>query len=328
MFRRICLAAVIISGFCGGGQYVEAAATNFGVAPIQATNQIDKNVHYYDLLVTPGTTQELKLQVQNTGTGSQRFEISTNRAGTTNSGELDYNQHGLEKPKSLAYDIESLMPKPQVITVAPRMTRTVSLKLTAPPATWSGVILGAVHVAQLDTPTHVAYNIGLQLQASQTLPTQTPQLQFNGVSTKIRATGDTVYALLENPAPRIQTGLTVKTKVYSSKTKKLVMHRQLKNASMAPNSVMAMNASKLPKNLKTGKYFMLVDAQNGAQTWHFSKEFTVTQPVQTSTPAQASPMQRIKSLPIWVIGILLAIIAALLLSIIWLIYRKRTDHQN
>lgn len=325
MFKRICLAAVVISGFCGGGQYVQAAATNFGVAAVQPANQVDPNVHYYDLLVTPNTTQTLKLQVQNTGTGTQRFEISTNRAGTTSNGELNFNLHEAKSPASLAYNVEDLMPKPRTISVEPRTTETVSLKLTAPKASWSGVLLGAVHVAQLDTATHVAYNIGLQLRATKTLPTQSPQLQFNGVSTKIRATGDTVSALLENPASRIQTGLAVQAKVYRLKTGKQVMHRSLANASLAPNSVMAFTTSKTAKDLASGKYKLIVDAKNGAHSWHFTKMFTITRPVIKSTETKTSALQTIKTLPSGLIVILLAIVVGLVGMIYWLVKKRQQD---
>jgi hypothetical protein len=325
MFRRICLAAVLISSFCGGGQYVQAATTNFGVKAQLPANQIDTSVHYYDLLVSPNTTQTLKLQVQNTGTGTQRFKISTNRAGTTSDGQLNFNQHGVTRPKSLTYNIESLMPKPKIISIAPRTTRTVSLKLTAPKANWSGVLLGAVHVTQLDTTTRVAYNIGLQLRASKTLPAQVPQLQFNGVDTKISATGDSVKALLENPASRIQTGLNVRAQVFRLKNRREVMHHQVKNATLAPNSVMAFTANKYTKRLASGKYQLIVDATNGKQAWHFIKNFTVTQPVIKTTPTPANPAQKFHQLPAWVIIFLITIVVALVSLIYWLVAKRRND---
>lgn len=326
MFRRICLAAVIMSGFWGGGQYVEAASTDFGVAAQLPTNQIDKKLHYYDLLVTPGSTQDLKLKIQNTSTGTQRFEISTNRAGTTDDGQLNYNQHGATPPKSLAYNIESLMPKTRVVSIEPRTTRTVSLKLTAPTKNWSGILLGAIHVSKLDTTTRVAYNIGLQLRSTKNLPAQTAQLQFNGVSTKIRATGDTVSALIENPAPRIQNGLGLQAKVYRMKTGQKVMHRELSQATLAPNSVMSFIINKTSKQLASGKYKLIVDAKNGTQNWHFTKQFTVIEPViKSKTTTSASP-QKLHNVPTSLIAILIAIMFALGAWIYWII-RKSQAHE-
>lgn len=323
MFRRICLVAVMISGFCGGGQYVQATTTNFGVKAQLPANQVNAKVHYYDLLVSPNTTQTLKLQVQNTSTGTQRFEISTNRASTTSDGQLNFNQHGLAQPKSLTYNIEALMPKPRVISIAPRTTRTIALKLTAPKTSWSGVLLGAVHVAQLDTTTRVAYNIGLQLRATQTLPTQAPQLQFNGVTTKIRAIGDTISALLENPAPRIQNHLTLQANVYRLKTGKLVMKRQLSQASLAPNSVMAFAVNQVPKSLVNGKYKLTITANNDTKTWHFAKTFTIVQPVIKTKATTSTTLPKLRQLPAWLIGILIAVILALGSMIYWLAFKKR-----
>lgn len=331
MFKRLMLLAAVIAGVAGSGQVVHAASVNFRVAPEIPKNQITKNLGYFDLLVTPGSTQALAIRIQNTASGSHRYLVQTNRAGTGQDGNTNYSEHGQTPTKSLAVNIESLMPKPHTYTVDPHTTRTIKLRLTAPKTAWAGILLGGIDVTQIDygankasgaaTSTRPAYTIGLQIQATKQLQAYTPQLQFNGPKIKTTSSGTTVSALIENTAPVLQTGLRVSAKVTAAASNKTVLTKTISSIKMAPNSEMAFPLAQTPANLKPGKYHLTLKAKNGDQSWHFADEFTVDQTVM-KTKTTAKQVVKSSPLPPWVSGILVVIASGLIYSI-WYLLRRR-----
>ncbi|WP_407895410.1 DUF916 and DUF3324 domain-containing protein [Lacticaseibacillus sp. N501-2] len=318
MFKRLLLMAALVAGVAGGGHAVHAAEVNFQVAPEIPSNQIDKKLQYYDLLVTPGTTQNLTFLIQNTDSGSHKFAVSVNRAGTSPDGNTSYSEHGAKPTKSLKVNIESLFPKPHTYTVDPHSTRRISLKLTAPKTAWSGILLGALNVQKVDQDagsggavgitSRPGYAIGIQLQATKTLPTYTPQLQFNGAEVSTNASGSNVSALLENPAPMLQQGLHVSAKVFHKN--KQVLHHELAGIKLAPNAQMAFPLTTKPQALKAGTYHLVVTAQNGKQNWHFEDDFTVVNPVM-KTQTTKTQTAHTGPFPAWVVAVMIAIASAL-----------------
>ena len=328
MFRKLVLGLAMTIGLLQAAQPVHAASTNFQAAAELPSNQIDKQIHYFNLLVTPGSQQELSILIQNTDSGSHRFSVSPNRAGTNGNGLIDYSKHQQAKPKSLALDIEDYLPKPKVYTVDPHSTRRIKLRLTVPNKSWSGILLGGIRVEELDpnasaqtANSRVAYNIAIELQTSKNLPKQTPQLQFNGVQLKERASGDSVNALLENPAPMIQSGLHVNAQIFHRNGNKVVMKRELSGITMAPNSIMAFPITQSAKMLKPGHYRLVIDGNNQSETWHFERDFTIHATVMKTKKTTSQNAQH-ESFPIWVVIGLLTIVAGLAV-IIWQLKKKR-----
>lgn len=332
MFKRLLLLAAVIAGVVGSGQAVHAASVNFQVAPEIPKNQIDKRLEYYDLLVTPRTTQNLTFLIQNTDSGSHKFAVSVNRAGTSPDGNTSYSEHGVKPTSSLKVNIESLFPKPHTYTVDPHSTRRISLKLKAPKEAWSGILLGALNVQKVDQDASTngtvgitsrpGYAIGIQLQATKTLPTYTPELQFNGAQVATNASGSNVSALLENPAPILQTGLHVSAQVLRNNKK--VLSQEIAGIKLAPNAQMAFPLTKTTTSLKSGTYHLVVNAQNGEHKWHFEDNFTVVNPVMKSKTETKAKQAHDGPFPSWLVAVMIAIVSALG----WYIWYLRSHRQD
>lgn len=327
MFRKLVLGLAMTIGLLQAAQPVHAASTNFQAAAELPSNQIDKQIHYFNLLVTPGSQQDLLILIQNTDSGSHRISVSPNRAGTNGNGLIDYSKHKQAKPKSLALNIEDYLPKPKIYTVDPHSTRRIKLRLNVPNKSWSGILLGGIRVEELDpnasgqkANSRVAYNIAIELQTSKTLPKQTPQLQFNGVQLKERASGDSVNALLENPAPMIQSGLHVNAQIFHRNGTKVVMNRELSGITMAPNSIMTFPITQSAKMLRPGHYRLVIDGNNQSETWHFERDFTIHATVMKTKKTNTQSAQH-KIFPVWVVIGLLTI-AVVLVVIIWQLRKK------
>lgn len=331
MFKRLFLLAAVIAGVAGGGHVVHADSVTFQVSPEFPSNQINKKLNYYNLLVAPGSTQKISFLIINSDSGSHKYHVSVNRAGTSSDGDTSYNLHGVKPTQSLKVNIESLFPKPRNYTVDPHSTRRINLTLKAPSEAWDGILLGGLRVQQVDNninnqadvglKSQAAYTVGIQLQASATLPADTPALRSNGTKVATNASGTMVSALLENPDPYLQTGLFVSARVYHKNTK--VLSQDMAGIKLAPNAQMAFHLTKSPKDLKAGRYHLVVDAHNGDQQWHFEDWFTVTKPViKTKQPsAETHPLNKF---PQWLVAILIAIVLAL----VWWIWKLRRNKHD
>lgn len=332
MFKRLLLLATVIAGVTGSGQAVHAAGVNFQVAPEIPKNQINKQLEYYDLLVAPGSTQNISFLIQNTDSGSHKFAVSVNRAGTSADGNTSYSQHGVKPTKSLKVNIESLFPKPHTYTVDPHSTRRINLKLKAPQTAWSGILLGAINIQKVDQAAGAngkvgitsipGYAIGIQLQATKTLATYTPQLQFNGANVKTNASGSQITALLENPAPILQTGLHVSAQVFHKDKK--VLTNEIAGIKLAPNAQMAFPLTKADTALKSGTYHLVVNAKNGKQQWHFEDTFTIVNPVMKTKTTKAVKAAKTNPFPAWLVALLIAIASALG----WYVWYLRSHHHD
>ncbi|WP_125708314.1 DUF916 domain-containing protein [Lacticaseibacillus porcinae] len=330
MFKRLFLLAAVIAGVAGGGHVVHADSVTFQVSPEFPSNQINKKLNYYNLLVAPGATQKISFLIINSDSGSHKYHVSVNRAGTSSDGDTSYNLHGVKPTQSLKVNIESLFPKPRNYTVDPHSTRRIKLTLKAPSEAWAGVLSGGIRVQQVDSNANAntnvgvtaqpAYTYGIQLQATPTIPNYTPALQFNGPKVSTNTSGSTVAALLENPNPVLQSNLFVSAKVL--RKGKTVLSQDMAGIKLSPNAQMAYPLTPTPKALKAGTYQLVVDAHNGDQKWHFEDKFTIVQPVMKTKANTTTDKAVMHHFPAWLVVILI-IIAFALGWLIWYLRRKQ-----
>lgn len=78
---------------CSASAFAEGNQINFEAEAILPENQ-QSSVNYYDLKVTPGSTQEFKLRLKNVSDQPVKVRIDANNGVTNKNGALDYSQHG------------------------------------------------------------------------------------------------------------------------------------------------------------------------------------------------------------------------------------------
>ncbi|MCI1987092.1 MAG: DUF916 and DUF3324 domain-containing protein [Lactobacillus sp.] len=326
MLKKVGFLCVFILSLGLAPRHFVSAAPDFNVAPVLPANQVEPKHHYFDLLVTPNTTQNLTIQIQNTAAYSQRFLVSPNRATTGQDGDIDYTTHAPTKAKSLTVDIEALLPKPKTYTVPPRTTRQITLHLQTPTHSWDGIVLGAIRVKKLATQTNAgitadtAYTIGVQLRTTATLPTQPLMPQLTGVTMGRNGNDAQVIAKVENTTAAIQPGVQVKTTIHRVGQTKLLRQHTQKGIRMAPNAVLKFDPGVAQHALSPGHYQLALTVDQGRSTWHFTKTFTIakTQVKTTTTHPKKATAPAIIPLLLLTAGILLA----LTLIILWRRQRK------
>lgn len=331
-----CLALIGIVTFSATS--VDAAAqtqsANYTVQAELPDNQINKKVNFFDLKVTPNSTQDLKIRVNNNDTKDHQYLVEVNQAFTNSNGIVDYSQHGLKKDPSLKYDIESMFGKPQTVTVPANSSKEVVLKMTTPKGDFKGMILGGIRVMQLkqtNKPKNIpgkalnvqnqyAYILGLQIQ--QNTNAVKPVLKMDkGLATRENQR-EVIAARLQNSSPTLINQAQVKTEVTPEGGSNIVLKSNKKNLSFAPNSTFDLNVNNADQALKAGKYTMRISAKGdkGTQAWAMKKNFIITKAEanELSQTAKNSPAA-IASRPNYKLIIAIAALAAVLIVglLIW-----------
>lgn len=305
-------------------------------------NQINKNVNFFDLKVTPGSTQDLKIQITNNDSQDHQYAVGVNQAVTNNNGIVDYSEHGLKKDASLKYDIESMFGKPQEVTVPANSTKEVTLKMTTPNAKFKGMILGGIRVIQLKQTTGQKANPGqvlklknqyayvLAVQIQQNTDAVKPNLKLvKGLATNENSR-EVVAAQLQNNTPTLINQAEVKTEITPEDGSNIVLKSDKKNLTFAPNSTFDLGVNAMDQSLKAGKYTMRINAKgdNNTQAWSMKKNFVITKAEanELKQSAKTSPAA-VASRPNYKLIVGLSILGAILIIalLIWNFKLQRHD---
>ncbi len=295
-------------------------------------NQINKQVSFFDLKVTPGSSQDLKFKINNTDNVDHTYLVEVNQAMTNNNGIIDYSTHGSKLDPSQKYNIESMFPKPQKIAVASNTSQEVSLHMTSPNTDFKGMILGGIRILQLGQTDNIkqdnskklsvnnqfAYVLGVQIQQNTDAVKPNLRLEAAHVS-KFNGTPD-VAAELQNDTPTIINQGEVKASVTAQGGSQKLLQIDKKDMSIAPNTHFNLPVNLSNQSLKPGKYTMRIAAKgdNGTQQWNMARNFTITKNASNKLK-KAAAVTATASQPNYKLIVTLAIIAALLIIalLIW-----------
>nr|WP_281362222.1 DUF916 domain-containing protein [Lacticaseibacillus absianus] len=296
-------------------------ATNpgFSVTPELPAEQVDRQLNYWDLLLTPGTTKRLTLRLQNTTTRTQRFDLAVNRATTNVNGVIDYSVHGAKAPTSLPADLETLVSVPRTVRVAGYAVRRIHLTLNVPATAYDGVLLAGVRVtatAAADQATRTAYVVGLQVR-TRPAATLAPRLSLSRATAAKVGSGSVVTAHLTNDQAAILEGLQVTARLTRTDSEAQVMRLTRDQLRLAPNSTLALPLNTSPQALPDGRYRLSVTAHTETKRWRFNKTFTVRAARHVTT----GPHRVLKLSPWWFAGLVL-IASGLAIAAGWLILHR------
>lgn len=329
-----CLAFL---GFFTFASHVDAATPpNTAGYTVQAElpdNQINKNVSFFDLKVTPNSTQDLKINIYNKDTADHKYRVEVNQAVTNSNGIVDYSLHGLKKDPTLKYNIESMFAKPETVTVSANSSKEVTLTMKTPKGEFDGSILGGIRVMQLDqtdnqntsgkvlsVKNQYAYVLGIQLQ-QKTDPVKPDLRLLKGLATRENR-NEVIAAQLQNYTPALINQAEVITKITPQGKSNVVLRSDKKNLSFAPNSTFNLGVNAPGQSIGAGKYTMHIKAKgdNGTKEWNMKKNFVITkaQADELNEAAKNSP-KAVSNQPKYRLFVALAaLVAALLIGLlIW-----------
>lgn len=312
----------LFGGWYGTAHATASKPTNFTAMPLLPKNQLTKQADYYDLHVTPGTTQVLKLAVSNPGSTSRTLKVIPINATTADAGNAVYVPSN--RTDSSAQTTFTKMTTPAVtITLAPHQGKTVTFRTKIPSGGFRGQVLGGLFVtdvkATVPKPEKHSQNFRLDNRYAEVTavslwchPKQVLPIQLKLAAVKVGLQGDQpmVFAKIRNLTPMLFGELKIKARVIQDQTGKQVATQTLKAGSMAPNSWFNYGVALGSKTLAAGRYTLKLHLTSGKRTWNFNRAFRLSA---QRTREHNTTVKAVKQPVNWWLWIILAILALLLL---------------
>ncbi|AWZ45011.1 cell surface protein [Latilactobacillus sakei] len=307
-----------------------ADTANFSIKKVDTPEQT-KAADFYDILAKPNQNTHLIANITNASDQQSTYTVTLRNGVTNDSGQIAYVPN---TKKASGQTLNQLSPTAVKVTVPANSKKDVTIPIKMPATTYSGIILGAMHVEketaqqkQTTKKAQIINHYGIEIPVVvRTTPSSTPdtKLQLKKVTAGLDTNKHSaVLATLYNESNWVLTPLKVDAKVYRKSNHKLLYSSHKKGLEMAPNSSFNYAIEPGDEPLKAGTYTLDMTAKSDKKTWHFSSEFTIKRATlkENAKNELKSPEKKKSINIIWLIvgfSILL-----LILIILYLLYKLR-----
>lgn len=348
-----------------GAQTVHAASMNFSVTPVLPSNQVNPNEGYFDLLLDPGKTQTLEVQLTNSTDKKVTVETSIASATTNINGLVEYSPNAIKPDSSLKYNLKDQVKAPSETVLEPKSQATVKLEVNMPKDAFNGVVAGGVTFKQKASETAQSnksqgvtinneYQYVVALLMRQQKGTVPPTLALNSVAPSQVNARNVINANLQNAAMGYLNQMNTTATVTGISDKSLKYNYNNSNMQMAPNTnfdlpIPVSNTGAIEEGtnsqpLKPGKYHLhmvvygqkdtngkyetAVDGKNVkyAYRWVFDKDFEVTGEQARTLNAKDVTVKHDKFNWWWLI--IAAIFLILLLILFFILWKRRKKDEE
>ncbi|MGX7149676.1 DUF916 and DUF3324 domain-containing protein [Enterococcus ureasiticus] len=284
-FLTLSIVVPTISAYAESGEDL-AGATGFTYSLTFPENQMEDNIGYYKLKVTPGQKQTLAVTVSNPSAEKVTIDVSLNGAKTNQNGVIEYGDSTIDNDDSLKYDFVDLVTGPEKVELGAGETKKIELKLQIPETGIDGVVAGGIQLMKANQDENVsnqggshiinqyAYVIGLLLQESE--EEQLPDLKFNQVFAGQNSYRNTIFIDFSNVVPAFLNDMTVETQITAKGRETVLFERKQTEMRMAPNSFIQFPISMNGERMVSGTYVATTLVTSGDQRWEWTEEFEIT----------------------------------------------------
>lgn len=337
----ICVAAciLILNGNCIKVEASETNTLDYSVRPIMPSNQRDKTQAYFDLKMSPGEEQTLKIEVTNHGEEDKTIAVSVATATTNRSGFIEYGVNSdTESDNSLLYKMEDLISTEGRIVVPAGATQTVDIKVLMPSASFDGILAGGINFQEIiDKPegtvdetsgvtiiNEYSYVVALLMRVNET--EVVPNLQLNEVGAAQSNWKNVISANIQNILAAYVTEMRIDAQVTRDGGAEVLYALNKEQLEMAPNSnfnyLIPLNGAPF----EAGTYVLTMEVTSAEGSWSFEREFVITPEEAKAFNDTDVSIERSK---LWIYmlaggGLLVLIVVIFLL----VLYRKKAKKQN
>ncbi len=297
----------------------------FSVSSVIPENQIDKNLSYFDLKVTPSSSQELKVKIFNNKKHEIKVKAMVTPATTCRNGFISYTNF-TNYDESLKYPLPDILKLNQSeYTVPAEGTVTATALLNMPEEAYDGIILGGLVFTKADDSSETTkenqgttqieneyqYVIGVMLSENDNKVSANMNLKY--IKSTLSNYHTSLAVNLQNDTPVIIPNLKISGTVYKKGSSEIYKSTEKENIKMAPNSNFDFMIDWQNHKFEAGDYRIHVIAQNEEYFWEWDENFTITP--EQANDANKDAVDLISSIPNWVY-IVLAI--SILISVAFL----------
>lgn len=291
----------------------------------QPDNQL-KAGNYFDLLMTPGQEQVLETELVNLSDEDLTINVIVSNATTTELGVIDYGPNKQANTENLTYGLADLVTAPKSIELPKNGKATLKLQVKMPEEAIPGVVLGGIQLQQelanqetkeqiLAVNNQYAYVYSLSLRENEDLPA----FEFQSQATTVKSiNGQTEIAVnMANLAPRIIKEMGIETIVTPKESEKVLAEQSLKDAKMAPNSIISLPLAL--GELGSGEYQTTTTVEVGDERWKWVEAFTVEKTEATQPVVEQEKQQK---QAIWLPVFIIASVLIVGTGVLYIVIRK------
>lgn len=260
-------------------------ATGFTYETIKPDNQRSQEVGYFDLRMTPGQKQTVKIKIKNLASEEIELSVKLNGTKTNANGVIEYGPTTIKKDKSLKYDFESLTKAPETVKIPAKSEQDVAIELTMPEASFDGVISGGIQLQKIDKEdkskpkktgviNKYAYVIGMML--SETDKEVQPKVELNKVYAELNNFRNTFFVNFSNVEPAYLENMTTQVQIMKDGSEEVLYETKRSGMRMAPNSLIDFPVSMEGDRMVPGDYRAKILVTSGEKKWEWDETFKVT----------------------------------------------------
>lgn len=325
---------------------VHAASSGFSVQPITSKAQRDKSESYFDVIVKPNQSTDLKVKLVNRTKQAIQVKVAVHSGETNDNGMVDYS--GLQKKdNTLRYDLSQYLKGPKKVTVPANSQQIYTAKLTMPENQLPGLMAGGFTFSPMNYSTATKksaklsitnrFSYGIAVVTRNQDRTWQPQLKIGQATVTQQQAKNAIAVPMHNVKATFLNQLKVNVTATNKRTHK-VYKRAADAMQMAPNSHFTYQV-KLPNNVAAGRYLVSTTAyyvkdQTGQYTdstgTHYKYKLTSASDVVVTAKQSKDLQQRAKQArggTPWFIYAIIALVVVLLIiigTLVTLLIKKRS----
>ncbi|WP_086314607.1 hypothetical protein A5821_002190 [Enterococcus sp. 7F3_DIV0205] len=267
-----------------------AAEEDFGIGYsykiIKPENQVG-NAGYFDLRMTPEQKQTVEIELYNMTDKELSVDLSVHSAKTNSNGVIEYGPTKIEKDPSLKYSLEDIAKVPEKVTLPPKGTVNVPVKITMPKERYDGYIAGGIYLQKAQSEEEkkadekakgvvnkYAFIAGMLL--SETDAKLQPELKFNKIEAGLTNYRNSFMINFSNIEPVYIEGMTVDAQIFKEGSDEILYESKKENYRMAPNSAMTFPVNLNGEAFVAGDYIGHIVVTAGDEKWEWRGKFKVT----------------------------------------------------
>lgn len=264
--------------------------SDFTVTPIFTENQIGTDLEYrgyFDVMLAPGESDSLKLEIKNTGNSPMTVHIDKTNALTRANGEADYTQN--EMPSDyIPTTMESMLTiQNNDVVVNANESVVINIDLQMPKDSFDGVILGGLAITathETDKPKEqnsVGVNSSVKylvaVQARNNTNEVKPNLRSGEAGVKHHQMMPAYFVTIENAVGLNMSNVSISGDIKQKSDGKVVAKVDETNRSILPFSSFDVMFKPVVDNQKITAQLYTYDLtiEAGDETWHFNDEIQV-----------------------------------------------------
>lgn len=331
-FMLICLVSML-------SMPVSAQTVNssdFTVRAIIPDNQIDKSETYFDLLMEPGQSQTLSVDVINNSKEELTVDVTLSAASTNRNGLIEY-QVKVEPDETLKVPFDTIAKAVNEVKVAPGSTQKVDVTVTMPTGQFDGVVLGGIVFTRRENNgatsgvsinNQFSYVIGVKL--SETDKEILPDFRIKSIEPTLVNYRKAVSVNIHNPVPLIIKNANVTANIYKKNEATPLFSINKNGIDMAPNSVFPLPVEWEGKNMDPGEYRLKLKLTHDSKVWEWDQNFTIDS--EKANEINKDALDKSVKVNWWATWWWIPVMIILVILLIWFAFllgrRKRDDEKE